>query len=234
MTPALARSERTIFWTPTDRATCRWSNPRCARYTIARSVNSEAKQRRTASRSMPSPWMLRYVSCCPAKLASGRSSAVALLRTATSQCGPYSSWRRPYAARTADAMSSGSVALRIAVRTRRPADCSRSICWTSSPVRASSIRGSRPASERKRRYASAVVAKPFGTRMPRGPSARRISPSDAFLPPTRGTSARSRSSNQRTHWSCVALVIAVSRPRVTRTEPCPCSEPRRGGCDVPW
>ncbi len=47
---------------------------------MARSVNSEAKQRRQASISPASPRTLRKLSCWPAKLASGRSSAVAELR----------------------------------------------------------------------------------------------------------------------------------------------------------
>jgi hypothetical protein len=37
---------------------------------------------------------------------------------------------------------------------------------------------------KRRRFASAVIAKPSGTRMPRGASAWNISPGDAFLPPT--------------------------------------------------
>src|SRR5205814_2339859 len=41
------------------------------------------QQRRTASRTASSPSTFRKVSCCPAKLASARSSAVAEERTAT-------------------------------------------------------------------------------------------------------------------------------------------------------
>jgi hypothetical protein len=57
---------------------------------MARSVKREAKQRRQASRRCAVPRMFRYVSCCPAKDAVGRSSAVALERTATSAFSPYS------------------------------------------------------------------------------------------------------------------------------------------------
>ncbi len=84
ITPEAARSERTMRWTPIDRPTLKWSKPLSTRYEIARSVNSEAKQRLQVSSRAWLPWTFRYVSCWPAKLASGRSSAVALLRTATS------------------------------------------------------------------------------------------------------------------------------------------------------
>jgi hypothetical protein len=50
---------------------------------LARSVNSDRQQRSTASMSASSPSMPRIVSCCPAKLVSAASSAVALDRTAT-------------------------------------------------------------------------------------------------------------------------------------------------------
>jgi len=47
-------------------------------------VNSEAKHFLQASSSAFSPLMFRKVSCCPANDASGKSSAVAELLTATS------------------------------------------------------------------------------------------------------------------------------------------------------
>ena len=47
------------------------------------------------------------------------------------------------------------------------------------------------------RNASAVVAKPSAVWIPSGVSDRRISPSDAFLPPTTGTSSIPSSSNHR-------------------------------------
>ena len=60
-----------------------------------------------ASSSSRSPRTLRKVSCCPAKLASGRSSAVALLRTATEiarrRCGATA----PQASRIAAAIGEG-------------------------------------------------------------------------------------------------------------------------------
>jgi hypothetical protein len=49
----------------------------------------------------------------------------------------------------------------------------------------------------KWRYPSAVIAKPFGTRTPAPVSSRYSSPSDAFLPPTVGTSFSPSSSNHR-------------------------------------
>ena len=54
---------------------------------MARSVNSEAWQRRTASTTASSPATFRKLSCWPAKLACGKSSAVAELRTATRRSG---------------------------------------------------------------------------------------------------------------------------------------------------
>jgi hypothetical protein len=50
---------------------------------MARGVHSEAQQATTAARTSSTPTTLRKESCCPAKLAPGRSSAVAELRTAT-------------------------------------------------------------------------------------------------------------------------------------------------------
>ena len=50
----------------------------------------EAKQRRQASNRSSAPRTLRKLSCWPAKLAVGRSSAVAELRTATATLVPYS------------------------------------------------------------------------------------------------------------------------------------------------
>ena len=50
----------------------------------------------------------------------------------------------------------------------------------------------------KRQYACAVVAKPDGTFTPRLARCRTISPSDAFLPPTWGTSICPSVSNQAT------------------------------------
>jgi hypothetical protein len=54
-----------------------------------------------------------------------------------------------------------------------------------------------PAERTRSRYASAVTAKPFGIFTPFGTSSRYISPREAFFPPTRGTSLRESSPNQR-------------------------------------
>src|SRR2546425_2867663 len=66
------------------------------------------------------------------------------------------------------------------------------------------MRLSRPLAERNSRNACAVVAKPPGTRMPAAASAFIISPSEAFLPPTRSRSAMRRSLSQATR---IALVF---------------------------
>ena len=50
---------------------------------MARSVKIDAKQRRHASNRSLSPRTFKKLSCWPAKLAVGKSSAVAELRTAT-------------------------------------------------------------------------------------------------------------------------------------------------------
>jgi hypothetical protein len=60
------------------------------------------------------------------------------------------------------------------------------------------IFSSRWLASRNDRYAVAVVAKPPGTRMPCSARLPIISPSEAFLPPTRATSAKLRSSNHLT------------------------------------
>ena len=60
---------------------------------MARSLYSDAKTLRIAARMLSMPLMLRNVSCWPANDASGRSSAVALERTAhetVSGCGSLS------------------------------------------------------------------------------------------------------------------------------------------------
>ena len=51
---------------------------------MALSVKSEAKQFLTDSMSLLFPLIFKYVSCCPAKDASGKSSAVPEDLTATS------------------------------------------------------------------------------------------------------------------------------------------------------
>src|SRR5690606_41030280 len=60
------------------------------------------------------------------------------------------------------------------------------------------MRSSSASFRRKSRYAEAVVAKPSGTLMPSRDSSLIISPSEAFLPPTRATSSMPLSANQTT------------------------------------
>src|SRR5690349_2989422 len=69
------------------------------------------------------------------------------------------------------------------------------------------IRASRPPWARNSRNASAVVAKPPGTRMPAAARALVISPSEAFLPPTCGRSTSRKSLSQATR---IALVFYSS------------------------
>ena len=73
----------TMACTATASATPSCAMPFLARYAIARAVHRLLQQPRTASSSASFPMTLRYVSCWPAKLMSGRSSAVAEERTAT-------------------------------------------------------------------------------------------------------------------------------------------------------
>ncbi len=68
------------------------------------------------------------------------------------------------------------------------------------------MRSYSPSPARKSRYASAVVAKPPGTLTPRWDRFETISPSEAFLPPTWGTSAMPISVNQRMFVMCVSYV----------------------------
>ncbi len=66
-----------------------WAAP----YWVARSDHSEAQHLRRLAITSSAPRTLRYVSYWPAKLASGRSSAVEEERTATSAgLRPDSSW----------------------------------------------------------------------------------------------------------------------------------------------
>src|SRR5436190_15598361 len=58
------------------------------------------------------------------------------------------------------------------------------------------MRASSPLADTNSRNACAVVAKPPGTRMPAAARALIISPSEAFLPPTRSRSAMRRSLSQ--------------------------------------
>jgi len=111
ITPATAASS--LRCTATARCTARCWMPRWARYTTARSVNSEDQHSRTASSSAFSPTTLSSVSCCPANDASGRSSAVADERTATGGSSPPSPrYASAHAARTGSGTSAWSSASR--------------------------------------------------------------------------------------------------------------------------
>ncbi len=79
----------------------------------------------------------------------------------------------------------------------------------SSPAMVSTSRSSIPADFRTCQYASAVTAKPLGILTPCCASSRYISPSEAFLPPTRGTSPIVISSNQRMYLAC-CLILRLS------------------------
>ena len=59
------------------------------------------------------------------------------------------------------------------------------------------------------RYAAAVVANPSGTRTPSLWRVRMSSPSEAFFPPTRGTSAMPISSNHITGDSAMSALLCV-------------------------
>ncbi len=76
------------------------------------------------------------------------------------------------------------------------------------------MRSASPLWERNSRKAKAVVAKPPGTRMPARASWLIISPSDAFLPPTRSTSPIRRWSKKMTR--CCSLMPVA--PPVTTLE----------------
>ena len=73
--------------TPAERATTLCSKPWCTRYAIARSLYNDAKTSLIAIRTLSIPRIFKKVSCCPAKEASGKSSAVAEERTATAMSG---------------------------------------------------------------------------------------------------------------------------------------------------
>jgi hypothetical protein len=85
----------------------------------------------------------------------------------------------------------------MAARTAVPVSASVRLPLSSISI-ASAITSLRLLALMKARKASDVVAKPGGTSMPFSPSCCTISPRDEFLPPTRPTSPRDRSSNQMT------------------------------------
>jgi hypothetical protein len=123
-------SGSTMRCTTTLSFTPRWPKPLFARYNTARSVKSDTQQRRTASSSAGSPRTLRNVSCWPAKLAPGRSSAVALERTAHAASGPLARHASSTALCTAGGTGKRSRSARMLSAARRAAP-------TSCPSRAS-------------------------------------------------------------------------------------------------
>ena len=100
MTPETSAS--IILCTTTAIASVASSMPWSYRYAIARSDHSDAQQVRIFSNNSDGSSTFRNVSCCPAKLASGRSSAVADERTATRPSPSCS-----YASKIADSSVSG-------------------------------------------------------------------------------------------------------------------------------
>ncbi len=143
------------------------------------------------------PTTFRKVSCWPANEASGRSSAVADERTANEPLPSASSLAK--ASRICDSNSGENGASTIHWRICAPAVASSRTSSGFSVVRRSAIRLSRPEAFRKSRKASAVVAKPPGTRTPAPDSWLIISPRDAFLPPTESTSVMRSCSNKTTY-----------------------------------
>ncbi len=155
-TPATA--DCTISCTTTASRTTSWSIPLLSRYATARSVHNDAQHRRTASSTASAPTTFRNVSCCPAKLANGRSSAVADDRTATGVATPNRSYPATTASRTSPGISAASNSSR---------------AFAGSPL-------TPPTLSATRRYASVITQNPSGT----GSPARVSSPRFAALPPT--------------------------------------------------
>ena len=142
------------------------------------------------------PTTFRKVSCCPAKEASGRSSAVAEDRTA--KLPDPSASRRANSVRIAASRSAGKGAALTHPRISSPA-CERArTSSVSSDAKQAEIRSDSPLCCKNCLKASAVVAKPPGTRTPEAASWLIISPREAFLPPTDSTSVILRCSNGTT------------------------------------
>ena len=123
------------------------------------------------------PTTLRYVSCWPAKLACGRSSAVAEERTATGTPSPKAS----YAAAIARARSSGTLASSSGSRRRRELRQARGVFGARPGQRGE--RGLQAGAGRHQLVGRRGHAEPAGT----GSPARTISPRFAALPPTTGS-----------------------------------------------
>ena len=102
-----------------------------------------------------------------------------------------------YASRMSASRSAGKGCSSIQARTRPPSWLRAATSSTSIPSTASRMRAARSPWERKRPKASEVVANPGGTRMPADARCDTISPSEAFLPPTRARSPMPISSKRR-------------------------------------
>ena len=183
---------KTIFCTTTAIRTTRWSTPFRRRYATARSVKSEAQQRLMCWRTAAAPTTFRYVSCWPANEAVGRSSAVALERTAQAAASPSLPSDRVISSARSSGMAMPSMVARISALSVRMASRS-SGCRRD---RRSSRSSSDGAWSITRRNASVVTQNPAGTRMP---SIRDSSPRFAPLPPTSATCASPISSNSNTN-----------------------------------
>lgn len=210
ITPAAPTSERTMRCTPADSATSACVKPLCTRYEIARSLYSDANTcfMRSSTSSMPTTF--RYDSCWPANDASGRSSAVADERTANDSSAGEPLFRISNCARISCSRRACSGASTIHLRISAPASASAFTSSMSSDSRRLAMRSVRSLCLRKSRNASAVVAKPVGTRTPASESWLIISPSDAFLPPTISTSVIRNCSNGITYaWSFATFAALV-------------------------
>ncbi len=207
MTPLVARSERTIFCTPIDNATWKWSKLLSIRYDMALSVNRDAKHFEHASLRLLWPLILRYVSCCPAKEAVGKSSAVAELLTATSVLGAYCSDNFSYACLISSHRSSGRPALKINSLADLPLSA-RSITLFLSRLPISSLSlFVIPDEFSTYQYASAHIANPLGVLTPLGVSSWYISPREAFFPPTIGTSSIPISFNHFIYFTRFSIIF---------------------------
>src|SRR5690606_10058878 len=169
------------------------------------------------------PTTFRKVSCWPANDASGRSSAVADERTANEPLPSASSLAKD--SRMADSSSAGNGASIIHWRISEPAAASARTSSGSSVDRRSAMRCSSDDCFRNARNASAVVAKPPGTRTPAPANWLIISPSEAFLPPTESTSVMRSCSKDTTYDIKSPLKIEESvfaqgaRPQIARCGP---------------
>src|SRR5882672_595188 len=173
---------------------------------MARSLYSEANTRLSAVITLGRPRMLRKVSCCPAKDASGMSSAVALERTATDTAAS-PSVRARYASAISDSRRLENSAVSIQPRISSQQRARSATSSGSSPSSLAAMRPASPPCARNSRKASAVVAKPPGTRIPACESCEIISPSEAFLPPTCSTSVIPSRSKFTTYLSPAMTVL---------------------------